>query len=420
MNVAVICRSASNGGAAIVSRRLTEALRSVGVDATLLVVEEDHAPFPLTPFTVKARYPILKPLAFLAERGRIFISNGFSTHNLWKTDAGDFGLPLWRHPVVKKADAVILNYVNQGTLSLRGIGRIAGEGKRILWTMHDMWPFTGVCHHAMECRRFESECGCCPLLGHHDHKPHDLSHRTWLKKNDLYWAHPISFVAVSSWLRNEAARSSLLRDRNLELIPNPFNPILPLRTEREGDRKRILFAAARLDNWIKGLDTLKKAVEIMGASPNAGKIEIVLAGGVKNRENLEGFALPTIYMGNISSEKEMADIYGNCHAVVNCSSFENLPGTIIEGQAYGAVPVAFDRGGQKDIIAHLFTGYLAEWSDSPDQRAANISRGLIWALEQGEETRRRMREEVEKRFGFEAVARRYLDLISRTPREKER
>lgn len=408
MKIAVVCKSDSNGGAAVVSRRLTDALRSEGYDATLLVTDKKTA----DPYVVRARFPLLRPLAFLAERLQIFLSNGFSRKNLFKADTGAFGLPLYRLPEIREADTVILNWVNQGTLSLKGIEKICRMGKNVIWIMHDMWNLTGICHHAMECRRFTAECGNCRLLGRHA-SGHDLSYATRLRKKRLYTRNSIRFVAVSNWLKRQAEASSLLGGQTVDVIPNPFN-FKPLqeRTRKPGERKKILFAAATLDNWIKGIETFKKAVGILADKypETASETEIRLVGEVKNTGSIEGFRLPACYLGTVSGEEALAAVFGECDVVVNCSHFENLPGVLVEGQAYGSVPVAFDRGGQSDIIDHLDTGYLAAWDDDEERRAANIAEGMAWALAQPDDIRRRMRKKAEEKFAAKEVVKKITDI----------
>ena len=410
LKVVVVGRSDSIGGAAVVSRRLTEALRRLDVRAGMLVLEKKTS----LPYVVEARYPLRKQAAFLAERAQIFLHNGFSRKNLWKVDTAAFGLPIWEHPMVIEADAVILNWVNQGMLSLDGIGKMCPPGKKVIWTMHDMWNLTGICHHAMECRRFEQQCGKCPFLN--SRSDNDLSRSAWLKKQELYSDTDIHFVAVSSWLARKAGESSLMKNREITVIPNPFEPVPDITAAPP--RHRILFAAASLDNWIKGLSVFRESIRIFKERyPDiAGYAEVVLMGAVKNPETIGNFALPTEYTGVISSDEQLAKVFAGCDVIVNSSHFENLPGTLIEGQAYGAVPVAFDRGGQRDIITDGETGILVEWNDVETERASRLADGIAAALRlihtDPDAVRTRMRHSV-SRFSYSAIAARYLDILNR-------
>ena len=88
----------------------------------------------------------------------------------------------------------------------------------IVWTLHDMWPFTGGCHYDNECGRFRQSCGKCPAL--HSGRDHDLSRRIWKRKRRSWAGVPIVVVATSHWLADMARSSSLFKDQRIEVIPN--------------------------------------------------------------------------------------------------------------------------------------------------------------------------------------------------------
>lgn len=428
MRVVIINKSDTKGGAAVVSFRLMEALRREGVDARMLVVEKLSD----SPFVEKAAGSFSINFHFILERLGIFIANGFNKSTLFKIDTGATGLKLWKHPLVRNADAVLLNWVNQGMLSLKGMGKILSLGIPVIWTMHDMWCFTGICHHSGECQRYEKECGQCPLLGSKG-ASHDLSFKVHRKKSRIYnlqrssVASPV-FVAVSSWLAKRARESSLLSSRKVSVIPNPFHldsipqPRQPLHHD---DTIRILFGAARLDDSIKGLDVLKEMSSVlMNKYPDiASRLEIVLFGAYKDPRALDGFTLPVKYLGVLDSPS-VKEAYAGAHILVSASSYETLPGTLVEAQAYGCIPVAFSRGGQSDIVDHLSTGYLAGFADNKPEAASNLAEGIKWALSVMENPRayediiKKMARNVEEKFSYEFVASRYLSLIRNLQSDK--
>ena len=410
MKVAVLCLSDSVGGAAITSRRLTEALIRKGVDASLVVVRKGSD----RPYVIKAPFPLRRRWTFLSERAGIYLANGFSRKNLFKIDTGAKGLPLWKIPAVKDADAVIINWVNQGMLSLKGVERLVRMGKRVIWTMHDMWNFTGICHHSFACRNFTRECGSCFLLGRRA-SPSDLSHRIWKKKKALYSSGKIKFVAVSSWLMTLARESSLLCNANLTLIPNAFPDVDRFLSSYPAVRHpfAIIFVAARLDDPIKGLDILRQGISAFRhLYPRiAGESVLRLVGDVKDPAALKGFEIETEYLGPIHDERLMAQAYMESAVVISTSLFENLPGTLVEGQAFGCIPVAFDRGGQRDIIQHQSTGFLVPWTDDETIRATDIADALNRALTHSDDIRPLMAESVRQKFSYDAVAKQYLTLL---------
>ena len=421
LKIAIVNKSDSTGGAAVVSFRLMEALRRAGADARMVVAEK----LTDSPFVSVAAPEWQIKIPFLSERLKIFIENRFNRSTLFKIDTASDGLDLMKNPVVREADVMMLNWVNQGMLSLKGIERIAESGKRIIWTMHDMWCFTGICHHSGECRRYETVCDCCPLLEGALDK--GLAKRTQKRKSQLYSKGGIDFVAVSNWLADRGERSSLFEGIRPTVIPNAFpfenKEYVPKKggdSAREIGEFRILFGAARLDDTVKGLPILVEATRILKRKypEAASRMRLVTFGESKNPDSLNGIEIGHTHLGRISGREALRRVYEDAECVVSTSLYETLPGTLVEGQAYGCIPVSFARGGQPDIIDHLSTGYLASWSDSLAEAASNIAEGLLWACNAGSEAaemeriRERMWRSAYDRFNEDIVAERYLNLIS--------
>lgn len=418
MKVVIINKSDATGGAAVVSRRLMEALRAEGVDARMLVCEK----LTDSPYVHLAASPWQIKRAFLEERLKIFMANGFNRATLFKIDTGKEGLALWNHPLVKSADAVLLNWVNQGMVSLNGVRRILNLGKPVIWTMHDMWEMTGICHHAGECEHFKKECGDCSLLIKKS-SPGDLSHRIWGKKKKLYEGEgsgKLVFVAVSNWLKDKAKESSLLSGQRVEVIPNAFDLQSIHQEKKKVDGKiRILFGAARLDDPIKGLDTLKKTTQILVKDypEMSANLELCMFGNVKDPASLQGFDVPLKYMGILRGEAEVRRAYESSDIVVSASSYETLPGTLVEAQAYGCIPVSFNRGGQRDIIEPGETGFIAKYEEDSQQRASNLAKGIALAYYIARDPvkfsaiREKMLQSVVSKFSYSGVAAKYISLI---------
>lgn len=408
MKVALLSTNDITGGAAMVTLRLTEALRQAGVDATMVAanIAGDGKGALVAPAGHRWRHKA----AFAAERLEILAANGLSRKNLFKADTASFGIDLWRHPAVRQADVVALNWVNQGMLSLGGIGRIARE-KPVVWTMHDMWPMTGICHHAATCNHYMRQCGRCPLLGWQKHAG-DLSHRVWRRKERLYAGASIHFVAISRWLEEKARQSTLLRHADISLIPNAF-PIEPAPLQRNTGRhelqlpqgKIILMAAARLDDPVKGLPLAVDALNRLADMHPNRPVTAIFAGAMRDPNALSQLRLPHICLGPVHDQAQMAALYANADVVLSSSHYETLPTTLIEGQAAGAVPVAFDQGGQPDIITHGTTGFLAPYADT-----GALARHIAHALDCGI-TPQTLRQSVADKFSGSAVAAKYIALF---------
>lgn len=422
MKIAIINKSDSTGGTAVVSRRLMDAFRAEGVDAQMIVAEK----LTDSPFIHLAASPISIKKSFIEERLKIFAATSFRRKNLFKIDTASDGLPLWRHPIVREADAIILNWVNQGVLSLKGVQKILQLGKPVIWTMHDMWTMTGVCHHAGECLKFRENCGHCPLLSPLDFS-RDLSRSTWIRKRNLNGLqNKIRYVAVSTWLSGRAAQSSLLSGESVTVIPNAFplshSPIPP----RDGKRKKIIiiYGAARLDDPIKNLPALIAMTRTLKQDypALAERMQLMTFGVAKNSDALEGIAIPVRHLGRINGEDAIRRVYEEGDILVSPSHYETLPGTLVEAQAYGCIPVSFDQGGQRDIISHLSTGYIAPYISDTEEAGRRLAKGVEWAASMIRPTDKyrdlliKMRQSVETKFSPKSVAQAYLRLIEESGR----
>jgi glycosyltransferase involved in cell wall biosynthesis len=419
MKVTFINKSDLRGGAAVVTMRLLESLRAYNVDARMLVTEKLSD----SPYVEVAASPAKIKREFLAERLKIFFANGFNRKDLFKVDAGSYGLPLASHPWVKDADIICLNWINQGVLSLKEINRIGALNKPIVWTLHDLWPLTGICHLPGNCRNFNDICNDCPLLGKFSSK-HDLSRRVWDKKRRLYDAQPIHFVAVSKWVATKCRVSTLLEDASVTVIPNSF-PI-PNRLERRDtglQTARIVMGAARLDDPVKGFDVLIEALrKIANTHEELGeRLELVTYGNIRNPQLFDEIPISHTHLGEIKGEDKIREVYSNAEIVISSSHYETFGATLVEGQASGCIPVSFNHGGQGDIIDHLHTGYLAPYSKDKNIAAESLAEGILWACDNiSEDMWERLHKSALSRFSGGAVALRYIDLFNQLLNKKTR
>ncbi len=411
LKVLLICHSDLLGGASVVTYRLMQALRHEGIAARMLV----YTKLSDDPSVALIGNRSMRGVKFMAERLRIMLSNGFNRENLFKVSIANVGYDITDHPWVQKADVICLSWINQGLLSLGGIRRLSRLGKPLVWVMHDMWCLTGICHHAYACTRYREECGKCPLLC--SKRANDISHSVWLRKKELYDDVKIHFVAVSNWLAGKCAESSLLKNADVEVIPNAF-PIGSFEIEPQHRlesygidyrRSLIVMGAARLDDPIKGFDYAIESLNyIFDNHPEVARnSQAVFFGALRNPAILDRLRFPYVWTGLVSDPRVVRELYSAAKVVISASLYETLPSTLIEGQAAGCLPVTFGRGGQADIITHLKDGYVADYLNS-----VSLAEGIMWALRQNPD-RQALHDSVGRRFGAGQVARRFIDLFNR-------
>lgn len=411
MRVLIVNTSEKTGGAAVAASRLCEALINNGVKAKMLVMQKTSS----TLHVSGLNSPLLAKFYFVFERFAIWLSNRFSMANLFKVSIANTGFDITRTDEFRQADIIHLHWTCQGFLSLKSIARILGSGKPVVWTMHDMWPMTSICHHAYHCQAYERQCSNCHFLRRPS--PSDLSAATFRRKQKAYSSGNVHFVAVSSWLAGKAAASSLIGRFPVSVIPNSIS-LNDFSHVNRTDARSLLsidatyvvaFGAYRIDDPIKGLHHLLSALQLLVDTRGipADSIRLLLFGGVKDSSILSRIPVPYTHFGYVTDEAQLSLIYSASNALVSSSLYETFGQTLIEAMCCGCLPVAFGGSGQQDIIRHLSNGYLAQ-----PQSAESLAEGLLWAF-RTDVPAKTLRSDVAKRYSESVVAFKHIDLYNR-------
>lgn len=355
MHVLIVNTSDSTGGAAIAANRLCQALHKQGVEVRMLVRDRRST----YPEVIQAPCPRRH---FLWERLRIFLANRLSKKNLWRVDIANTGTDITLLPEFAWADVIHLHWINQGFLSLHTVEKILRSGKKIVWTLHDLWPVTGICHHCDDCTRYQSHCAHCPLLVYPS--AHDLSYSVFRRKEQAYAQGHITFVGCSQWIADMARKSALVKGHRMTSIPNAIDSGIFFPQDQAEARRHlglppdvpiVLFCSRRVDDYYKGMHLLKTAME-----------------------EVEGARMVCVGKGGdyeFHDQRAMARLYAAADVFVSPSLQENLPNTIAEAMSCGTPCVGFRTGGVPEMIDHQTNGYVADYAD-----AADLARGIRYVL----------------------------------------
>ena len=405
MNILIISTSDIHGGAAIAAYRLLNALHAQGENAKMLVRDK----FSNNPHIIKIGNSHQNKWNFYRERAEIFLRNRLSKTYLFDISIANTGVSIIDLPEFREADVVHLHWVNQGMLSVNEIGKIVASGKKVVWTMHDMWSFTGICHHAGDCCRYEIGCGLCPYLVADSRN--DLSNGVFRRKEKAYSQGNIAFVACSEWLRKLAEKSELTQNHFVFSIPNPIDTQIYRRIDKmeirekmgiPRDTKVILFAAAKVSDKRKGMDYLIEASRLLKERTN--DCVFLIAG--ENGKEL-GIKLGASFgLGYVLPER-MPFVYNAADVFVTPSLQENLPNTIMEAMACGTPCVGFNIGGISEMIDHKINGYVAEYKNAED-----LAKGIYWTLFETNVDRlsKESRKKVLYKYAQEKIAKQYIEL----------
>ena len=412
MRVLIVNTSERTGGAAVAASRLMEALNNNGVKAKMLVRDKE------TDRLTVAAVPGQKWMQFyfLWERFVVWLRLYFNRKHLFEVDIANCGADVTLLPEFQEADVVHLHWINQGMLSLKGIRKILNTGKPVVWTMHDIWPATAICHLTLDCRNFETQCAHCRLLPGSG-STNDLSTQIWKRKQQMLNDRQITFVTCSQWLAGEAQKSALLKGQRVVSIPNPIDTHIYTPKDKQQARQRvglptegriILFASQRVTNRNKGMGYLLEACRLLAEQYPEKKEDITVAILGGHAEEIEG-QLPfrTCPLGYVNDEQRIVDIYNAADVFVLPSLSENLPNTIMEAMACGVPSVGFRIGGIPEEIDHQQNGYVADYCSSED-----LARGIWWTLYEAdhEAVRKACLQKVAHNYSQQSVANHYLEV----------
>ena len=405
MRVLIVNTSERTGGAAVAASRLMKALNNNGVKAKMLVRDKESDALTVAglPKSPRLRWH------FLWERFVIFCRLHFSRKHLFDIDIANTGSDITRLREFQEADVIHLHWINQGMFSLNGIRKILQSGKPVVWTMHDIWPATAICHLTLGCHYFVNRCANCKYLSGGGGN-NDLSSRIWRKKQQMQADENIYYVACSRWLESEAKSSALLKGQKITSIPNPIDTHFYKKGNKQEarqrlglplDKKLILFASQRVTNAYKGMSYLVEACCQLG-----DLFEVVILGG-HAEEVVEQLPMKAHPLGYVNDEQRIVDVYNAADVFVLPSLSENLPNTIMEAMACGVPCVAFKVGGIPEEIDHLKNGYVAAYRD-----AADLAKGIQWVLQEAdyEALSQQAVHKVTQCYSQQSVALKYLDV----------
>ncbi len=396
------------GGAARAAYRLHKSLLNQGVNSLMLVQNkksDDYTVISLANNKFRKAINLLRPFVdqipvkFYKNRIPILFSPSWIGFNNIIDKIDEIN-----------PDIVHLHWICGGMFKIEDLIKIK---KPIVWTLHDNWAFTGGCHIKWNCDKYKDMCGACPVLS--SDKENDLSRWVWKRKYKTFKKlNNITIVGPSRWITNLSKESSLLKDKKHVNIPNPLDTDIfkPFNKDKAKelwnlpkDKRLILFGAINATNDInKGFHILKDALNML----KIDNVEFVVFGSSKP-QNPPNFKFKTHYVGHLEDDISLVTLYNAVDIMVIPSIQENLPNTIMESLACGTPVVAFDVGGNGDMIEHKINGYLAKPYESKD-----LAEGIEWVLNLPMQDYNKLcenaRRKVLKEFDSKIVAKKYIDL----------
>lgn len=225
-------------------------------------------------------------------------------------------------------------------------------GKKILWTLHDCWAFTGHCSHFdfVGCEKWKTGCYKCSqkkrypasLLCDRSKKNYSLK-KKWFTGIDN-----VTIITPSQWLA-DIVKQSFLGEYTVEVVRNgiDLNVFKPTESDfrvRYGlEDKKILLGVASTWEERKGLADFLKLAEMVDEN-----YAIVLVG--LNEKQMQGLPKNVIGITRTNSTRELAQIYTTADVFLNLTYEDNYPTVNLEAQACGTPVITYRTGGSVESV----------------------------------------------------------------------
>lgn len=329
---------------------------------------------------------------------------------------------LARHPWVEKADVIQLYNTHGGYFTHRALPMLSRQ-RPIIWRLSDMWPLTGHCAYSLDCERWRTGCGKCPLLREYPALSRDTTRMLWKLKKRAYSKSNLVIVATNRWMEQVVRASPLLQQFPLYRIPNGidteiFRPIEKRSAKQvlgiPDNSKVVLFAenVAKAETWKGGhyvVPLMKRLAE------NSSQHHVLIAMGEGADQWPEGEGYQTVRIEFTRSDALMAIVHSAADLLIHPALVDNLCNVVLEALSCGTPVAAFDVGAASETVRHMETGYLARLKDEGDLYTG--VRSLLSSDEVRQDLGRRGRETVVKEFSTDLQSSRFMQLYEDVVRD---
>lgn len=298
----------------------------------------------------------------------------------------------------------------------------------VVWTLHDMWSFTGRCAYRYDCEKFITGCDdSCPTP-HEDPKLDPEKIRAaWDERRAIYDRHREDLVMVtpSRWLATEARRG-LFAQHRIEVIPYGFSasffharfhPYYPRAREDArwelGLQPRgsvLLLAAFDLTERRKGAEILPRLWQHIEQRP----LTLLTMG--RGDVTIDDPRIEVHPLGFLDDDRQKAVAYSAADALLHPAPVDNFPNVVLESLACGTPTIAMPVGGLPEMVRPGVSGWLAETA-TPAGLGQAVDRA-VRDLALGKNLRETCRVLAETEYSLELQGRRYFQLFQELVRNQ--
>lgn len=361
--------ASDKGGASIVAQRLNAALNQyTTVSSQHLIFDSSRSDLPETQVWANTPLRKLRALVNHALDKFDFLQYERDPSMRFQFNHARIGVDISEHPLILDADIIHIHWILKGFLSFDSLKKLLSLGKPVVWTCHDLWPFTGGCFYLRNCEELKKGCGNCFYLSNSENMD---SSRLWLyQKSQLFTIPNLFWVSPSSWVIDQVRDSILFKQNGpIKKIPNPVN-VLTLKVlnqnekviERENrgldpNKFTLLFSAAFIDNPVKGFVDFCNIIRMLPSDT----IQAVVIGKSKHKIDLP---IPFLNTGYLSDLNEIQTLFSLVDVYITSSTEETFGMTVAESLASGVPVICYDVGALPELIDNGVNGFVypkGEW-----------------------------------------------------------
>lgn len=226
------------------------------------------------------------------------------------------------------------------------------SGKKIYWTLHDCWAFTGHCTYfsAVNCEQWKTHCLRCTQIREYPscYFKGNVSKNFDRKKRCFTGVPDLTIITPSNWLA-DLVKQSFLGEYSIKVIynkidTNVFKPTASnFRKKFHLEGQKVILGVAQ--NWSnrKGLHDFIKLAGMLDKT-----YTIVLVG--ITQKQIEKLPKQIIGLQKVNNTNELAKVYSAADLFVNCTYEDNFPTVNLEALACGTPVVTYQTGGSPESL----------------------------------------------------------------------
>jgi glycosyltransferase involved in cell wall biosynthesis len=254
-----------------------------------------------------------------------------------------------------------LHWIN-GIINFNALLKLIKLNKKLVWTFHDMEPFTGGCHNSLDCDQLSKECDKCPIV----YAPFRRNIRNqfqskkefYLKDNSIFYAYPSRWMQKQFNLAfpNVEIRSAIVANPISSIFFEPSTDIKAISTSPLNDLV-VGFVSTSLNDPLKRFDFVVRILEKVSVQTNRSITLVAI--GMPTKINTFNSKIKIIQPGLLSDEKTILSFYASMDILISASLSESFGLSIAEAGALGIPSIVQNGSGSSEIIIDGLNGLVA-------------------------------------------------------------